>query len=160
MSNYKIEIKWAIVFVVTLLVWSFLEKSFGFHDERIGDHPIVSMFFMIPAILIYVFALRQKKSQFYNGTISFGQVFKSGLIVSLIIALLNPGVQYIISYVISPDYFANAIKHTVEGGFDTQENADAFFTYQSYVIQGIIWAILAGVISTLVIGLFIKSKKA
>lgn len=159
MSNYKIEIKWAFVFIATLLIWSLLEKVLGFHDERIGQHPIVSMFFMFPAVIIYIFALKEKKKKFYEGTISFSQIFKSGLIISLIIALINPGTQWIISYIISPDYFANAIKHTVEGGFDTQENADAFFTYKSYVVQGILFALFMGLLTTLIVGMFLKSKK-
>jgi hypothetical protein len=39
-----------------------------------------------------------------------------GLILSVIIAILSPGVQWIISYVISPEYFPNVIKRSVEIG--------------------------------------------
>lgn len=159
MTNYKIEIKWGLIFVATLLIWSLIEKLAGFHDEHIAEHPIISMFFMLPAIAIYIFALKEKKHHFYNGVITFGQIFKSGLIISLIVAIINPGTQWIISYVISPEYFANAIKHTVDGGFDTLENATAFFTYESYVVQGILFALFMGLLTTIIVGMFLRTKK-
>ena len=159
MSNYKIEIKWAFVFICSLLLWSLIEKLSGFHDEHIAEHPIISMFFMLPAVAIYIFALKEKKHKYYNGKVSFGQIFKTGLIISMIIAIVNPGTQWIISNVISPEYFTNAIKHTVEGGFDTLENATSFFTYQSYVVQGILFTLFMGLLTTIIVGMFIKSEK-
>lgn len=159
MTNYKLELKWAVIFVATLLLWSVLELLLGFHDQRIEHHPIVSMFFMLPAILIYALALKQKKHAYYDGSISFGQAFKSGLIITLLISLVNPGTQWVISYVITPDYFANAIKYTVDNGYDTLENATEFFTYQSYVVQGTLWALIMGIVTTIVVSLILKSKK-
>ena len=72
----------------------------------------------------------KKKYSYYNGTVSFGKILSSGLIITAIIAIINPATQWVISYVISPEYFSNAIKHTVDNGFDTLENATKFFTYK------------------------------
>lgn len=159
MSNYRIELKWAAIFVATLLLWSVLELLFGFHDEHIDQHPVVSMFFMVPAILIYALALKQKKYKYYGGNISFAQGFKSGLIITLLVSIVNPGTQWVISYVITPDYFENAIKYTIENGFDTPENAKEFFTYESYVVQGTLFALIMGIVTSSVVALIIKSKK-
>lgn len=157
-SKYKIEIKWAFVFIAALLGWSLLEKVLGFHSSRIGQHEYISMGFMIPAILIYVLALREKKMKFYNGHMSFKQGFIAGLIITLIVSLFNPFTQWVISTLISPSYFDNIIAFSVEGGYDTLEEAQAYFNYSTYALQGTIWAFAMGVITSLIVALFIRSK--
>lgn len=54
MKNFKIEIKWALIFILTSLVWMALEKALGWHDEKIADHSTLTNIFAIPAIAIYV----------------------------------------------------------------------------------------------------------
>ena len=61
MKNIKIELKWAFIFILTMLLWMLFEKSMGWHDEKIADHATYTNFFAIPAILVYVFALLDKK---------------------------------------------------------------------------------------------------
>ena len=61
MKPYKIEFKWAFIFIATILLWSLMEKLLGFHDENIKHHPIISMLFFVPSITIFVLALREKK---------------------------------------------------------------------------------------------------
>ena len=57
MKKIKIEIKWAIIFTIMVLVWMFIEKLAGFHSEHIDKHPIYTNFIIIPTIIIYVLAL-------------------------------------------------------------------------------------------------------
>jgi hypothetical protein len=47
MSQYKIEIKWALIFFIVSLIWIFLEKLVGLHDAHIDKHPIYTNFFAI-----------------------------------------------------------------------------------------------------------------
>lgn len=160
MSNYKIELKWAVIFIITLLLWSFIERIAGFHDSLIEYHAMFSMVFMIPAIVVFVLALKQKKSTFYSGQMSFKQGFVSGLIISLIVALVNPGTQWLISNVIAPDYFNNIITYSVENGYYVSlDAAKEYFNYKNYAIQGTISAFVMGAVTSLVIALIIKSKK-
>ena len=44
MKNIKIEIKWAIIFAVMGLVWMFIEKLVGLHNEHIDKHAIYTNF--------------------------------------------------------------------------------------------------------------------
>lgn len=111
--------------------------------------------------MIYVLALKDKKKNFYNGQISYRQGITSGIILSAIIALLYPLVQWIISYVITPEYFPNAIAYSLETGYyKTQEEAETFFNFKSYVIFGDVWALFMGIVTTAIVMLFLKSKKS
>ena len=156
MKTIKIELKWAVLFAIMGLLWMLMEKLVGLHDEHIDKHMFYSNFVAIPAILIYVFALLD----FYNGVMSYGQAFTSGLIMSLIIALLTPLTQYITSTVITPDYFANITEYAVAEGMMTQTDAEAYFNLQNYIIQATVFAPVMGIITTALVGLFIKKNAA
>jgi len=161
MRTIKIEIKWAVIFSLMTLLWMLLEKLTGLHSTHIDKHAYISNLFAIPAILIYVLALKDKKKNFYNGQISYRQGITSGIILSVIIALLYPLVQWIISYVITPEYFPNAIAYSLETGYyKTQEEAETFFNFKSYVIFGDVWALFMGIVTTAIVMLFLKSKKS
>ncbi len=98
------------------LVWMLMERMAGFHDTHIDKHPIVTNLIAIPAILLYVLALRDKKMHAYNGVMTYKQGFMAGLIMTAVITLFVPLTQYITSAVITPDYFDNMIAYSVENG--------------------------------------------
>src|SRR5690606_4342651 len=141
MKNIKIEIKWALIFSVVALLWMLLEKLSGLHGKHIDYHMYLTNLFAIPAIAIMVLALTDKKKNFYGGQMSYKQGLISGIVLSTIIALISPLTQWITSYVISPEYFPNVIKRSVElGYFTTTADAEAQFNYPNYAIQGAIGA--------------------
>src|SRR5690606_40686958 len=117
MKNIKIEIKWAFIFALISLVWMLLEKLSGLHGEHIDYHMYLTNLFAIPAIVTMILALKDKKKNYYNGQMSFKEGLISGTIISVIIAVLSPITQWITSYVISPEYFPNVIKRSVELGY-------------------------------------------
>lgn len=160
MKNIKIEIKWALIFSVIGLLWMLLEKICGLHGKHIDYHMYLTNLFSIPAIVMMVLALKNKKTDFYNGKMSYNQGLISGIILSAIIALLSPLTQWVTSYVISPEYFPNAIKRSVEiGYFYTIADAEANFNYPNYAIQGAIGALIMGIATTAIVMLFVKTKK-
>jgi hypothetical protein len=67
MKNLKIEIKWAIIFMLSIFIWMLIEKALGWHDEKIADHAVYTNIFALVAIGVYVFALSDKKRNFYKG---------------------------------------------------------------------------------------------
>lgn len=160
MKNIKIEIKWAIIFSVMGLLWMVLEKLCGLHGKYIDYHLYLTNLFAIPAIIAMVMALKDKKTNFYNGQMNYKQGLISGIILSIIIALLSPLTQWITSYVITPEYFPNVIKRSVEiGYFKTTAEAEANFNYQNYAIQGAIGAMVMGIVTTVIAMIFIQTKK-
>ena len=160
MKNIKIEIKWAIIFSLVGLLWMLLEKLVGLHSEHIDKHMYLTNLFAIPAIILMVLALKDKKKDFYKGQMSYKQGFISGLILSIIIALLSPLTQWITSTIITPEYFPNVIAYAVETGYHKSlEEAEAFFNLKNYMIQGAIGALVMGVVTTAIAMIFIRSKK-
>lgn len=159
MSHIKIEIKWAIIFSVMGLLWMVLEKVSGLHGAHIDYHLYLTNLFAIPAIIVMVLALKDKKNNFYNGQMSYKQGLYSGIILSVVIALISPLTQWITSYVITPEYFPNVIKRSVElGYYPSTAAAEAQFNYQNYTVQGAVGALLMGIITTAIAMLFIRTK--
>lgn len=158
MKNIKTEIKWAFIFILMMLAWMVMEKLFGFHDERIELHPIVSNFVAIPAIAIYVFALLNKRKKDYNGKMTYGQGFKSGLIITIIVTVFTPLTQYLTSEVISPEYFENVINYSVEQEYLTREAAEDYFNLKSYIFQSTIGALIMGAVTTSFVAIFTRKK--
>lgn len=158
--NYRnVEIKYALVFSIVGLLWMVLEKFFGLHSTYIDFHMYLTNLFAIPAIYIMVSALKDKKQKFYNGKITYKQGLLSGVLLSLFIAILSPLTQYITTYIITPEYFSNVIKRSVElGYYKTTADAQANFNYKNYAMQGAIGAFIMGVITTAIAMIFIRTK--
>lgn len=159
MKNRKIEIKWAIYFSIMTLCWMLLEKFAGLHGKYLDYQLYLTNLFAIPAIWMMTLALKEKKLHFYSGNISYQQGLISGIILSALIALLSPITQWITSYIITPEYFPNVIKRSVElGYYKTTEEAAANFNYQNYAIQSTIFAFVFGLLTSAIIMLFLKTK--
>ncbi len=160
MKSIKIEIKWALLFSLMMLLWMLLEKTAGLHGRYIDKHAIFTNFVAIPAIAMYALALLDKRKNAYNGVMSYRQGVISGLILTAIITVLSPLTQYITSTFITPDYFSNVIAYAVRTGKMTQEAAEAYFNLKSYLIQVLIGTPIMGIITTLVVALFTRKKAA
>ncbi len=159
MKNIKLEIKWAVIFTVMALLWMVLEKLCGLHGKYIDYHLYLTNLFAIPAIWVMVLALKDKKKNFYNGNMSYKQGLISGIIISVFIALISPLSQWIISYVITPEYFPNVIKRSVElDYYKTTAEAEANFNYLNYAKQGAIGALVMGIVTTAIAMIFIRTK--
>ena len=90
---------------------------------------------------------------------TYKQGLISGIILSFFIALLSPLTQWITSYVITPEYFPNVIKRSVElGYFKTATEAEANFNYMNYATQSAIGALVMGIVTTAIAMIFIRTK--
>jgi len=158
MQKYRTELKWGGLFMVAMLAWMTLERVVGLHSTLIDKHATYTNFFSIIAISVYVFALKDKKANDLKGHMTWKEGFISGVIISVVVAVLTPFGQLITAYVISPDYFGNAIRYGVEHGLTTQVEAEAYFNLKSYIIQSTIFALLMGIVTSAVVAFFLKSK--
>ena len=158
MKNYQIEIKWGVIFFVISLLWMYFEKLMGWHDVLIAKHPIFSNFFGLIAIGVYLFAIHDKRKNFFRGKMSWRQGFISGVILSIVIALLSPIGQLITHYLISPEFFENAIESSVERNAMQQKDAEAYFNLSSYIVQSIAGALMFGVVTAAIAALILKKK--
>jgi len=158
MKKIAIEIKWAILFIIVQLVWMIGERLAGLHDENIEQHAIVTNFFAVVAISVYVVALLDKRKNSFEGKMTWIQGFISGLIITLGVTILTPLSQYITCTFITPHYFENMIAYSVETGRLTQEAAEANFNMQTYIIQSSIFAPAVGLVTSAIVALFTRKK--
>ncbi len=159
LQKYGIEIKWAFIFIGMTLAWMLLEKLSGLHGKYIDYHLYLTNLYAIPAVWVYVLALKDKKKQFYGGKMSFKEGFVSGLIITAIVTVFSPLSQWIISYVITPEYFPNVIKRSVElGYYKTTADAKANFNFENYAKQSTIAALVMGLVTTAIVAFFVRTK--
>lgn len=158
MKSLKVEIKWALLFILMQLAWITTEKLAGFHDERIDQHAIVTNFIAIPSILLYVLALLEKRRNVYDGKMTYVQGLFTGLWMTLLVSILAPLSQYITSTYITPDYFNNMIAHSVSTDQMSQSEAEAFFNLKNYTIIVLYSTPVMGIITSLIVAVFTRRK--
>ena len=158
MNNRLLELKWAVLYTLFLLVWMIFERLMGWHDVLIEKHHLYTLLFYFPAIAIYFIALTDKRNNFYGGIISYKNAFVSGLILTAFITIFAAPAQYIISTYITPDYFSNIQKYAVLSGKATLEEAQEFFSLKSYIIQSVAGSLFFGIVITSIVSLFVKRK--
>jgi hypothetical protein len=158
MKKIRIEFKWALIFTAVSLAWMLLERIAGLHSTHIALHAVYTNFFAIVAIAVYVFALLDKRRNYYSGKMTYSQGFISGLIITFIVTLLTPLTQYITATLVTPDYFNNAIDYSVSQGNLTREAAEQYFSLNNYIIQSVIFAPIMGIITSAIVAIFTKTK--
>lgn len=136
-----------------------LEKTTGLHDEHLGLQMYLTNLFAIPAVAVYVFALREIKAKIFSGNMNFKAGFISGCTITLIITFFSAPNQWIISEVITPEYFHNVIEYSLRTGYYTKrEDAEAFFNLRNYMQQSVIGAAVMGIITSAITAFFLRSK--
>ena len=89
---------------------------------------------------------------------NWSQGFISGIVVSIVVAILTPLAQYITHTFVTPDYFTNIIDHAVERGSMTREAAEEYFNLTSYILQSFFFALVVGVVTSAIVALFVRKK--
>jgi hypothetical protein len=160
MKNYIIEIRWAFIFTVTAILWAGIEKLMGMHDSKIGSQPVFSMLFAIPAIFVYVLALLEIKQKKFNGVMSWKEGVVSGFVMSLFVAVLSPVSQWATYTLISPEFFAKAVKFYTDKHILTETRALEAFNLAAYMKKSITESLSMGVITSALVALIVKTKTA
>ncbi len=141
-----------------MLVWMYFEKAMGWHDEHIGDHATYTNFVAIPSILIYVFALLEKRKKYFHNVMSWKQGFISGMIVTVVVVILTPLSQLITHELITPDYFENVKAFAVSQGLKTPSEAEAYFNFKNYLWQSTLGALIMGAVTSAIVAVFVRRK--
>jgi len=159
MKKYTTELKWGVIFSLATLLWMYFEKAMGWHGEKIDQHAAMTNFFAIIAIAIYVFALLDKRKRDFGGRMTWIQGFVSGVIISIVVALLSPLTQWITNTYISPEYFDNIIDYSIEAGYyDNEVDARAHFNLQAYILQSAVGAFIMGVVTSAIVAIFVRKN--
>ena len=158
MKKFIIELKWALLFFIAGLIWTFFEKFMGWHDEQIGKQALYGTLFAVIAIGIYILALLDKKRNFYDGVMTWGQGFVAGALITVFIAVLSPFAQYLSYRIISPDYFQHITAYTLSHTSMTEKGAAAYYNLKSFMLQSVFTALAMGIVTSAIVAYFVKSK--
>ncbi len=158
MKKFSIEIKWGVIFTIFSLLWMAMERALGWHDVHIAKHAALTNLFAIPAIILVVFTLLDKRKNFFKGKMTWKQGFLTGLVMTVVIVILSPLSMWMTNTLITPFYFDNVIAHSVETRKLTLEQAEKYFSMGSYIIQSLMGASVMGVVTSAVVAFFVKKK--
>jgi hypothetical protein len=158
--TFRTELKWAGIFILSLLGWMLAENIVGLHGSNIAYHQYCTMGYIVPAVWISVLALRDKRDRDYHGEMNYKQGLLSGIIISAFVTVCSPVSQWIITYIITPEFFPNVIAYSVQTGYyATIEEAEQYFNYSNYAIQSTVWSAVMGVITSVGTAFFVKTKQ-
>lgn len=135
-----------------------LEKTLGWHEEKIAYQYWLTMLFAPFAIFMYLLEMREKRRRVYGGKMTWLQGFVTGVILSVFIALLSPLAQYITHNFITPKYFNNVIEYSVTNDLMTRTRANDYFNINSYIFQSAIGALGFGVATAAIVAIFVRKK--
>jgi hypothetical protein len=158
MKKFSVEIKWGIIFTLFTLIWMIFERILGWHDNYIDKHAILTNLYAIPAIILVVLALRDKRTKVFDGKMTWKQGFLTGLGMTVVIVLLSPLSMWITMEFITPYYFENVKSFSIESGKLTQAQAEQIFNMGSYVIQSTIVAAIMGTVTSAIVAFFTKKS--
>jgi hypothetical protein len=159
MGKFRLEIKWGLAFTAMVAFWMGMENAAGLHDRHIDKHAYYTSLILVPAVAIYLLALLDVRKSRYGGAMSYAQGIRYGLGLTAVIVLLSPLNQALVSFVLSPSYFENAIRLSVDKGFLDLESARSRFTFGSYLVQGAIGGLVTGAFMTAVLAAFTRGRR-
>ncbi|MBS0031837.1 DUF4199 domain-containing protein [Chitinophaga sp. 22321] len=157
MEKIKIEIQWAFVYAVMTLTWAGLGKLLGFMDSKIAYSLLYNTLILIPSFVIYLLAAFAKRTA-QGGIIRFRQVFISGLVMTGFITILGIFTTIIFLKIIAPGFFEHSINYVTTHNKMPREQALAQFNLNSFIIQGILGAIVTGGIFSLITSFIVRKK--
>jgi len=157
--QYRIEMKWGVIFSVISLVWALIGKAFAFDSDRIEYNQVFNSLILIPAVVVYYLAAIDKRNNFYSGNISFKKSFISGMVVTLFITLLGIVTTAIATMLISPQLFDNLITYTTANNLMTRQEAINQFNLTTYIVTGILAGPATGLVFSTLVSLIIPKKR-
>ena len=153
----SVEVKWAFIFMGISFIWMLGEKVFGLHDLYIDKHFQYTQFFLMPVILTYVLALRDKRRAECSMMMTYKEGLVAGVQISALITILTPFIQLINLELISPGFFEKAIEYNVSVGRFSQAEAERYFSLKNFIIQSMTGVTVVGNSASIVTAYFTKS---
>lgn len=160
MKNFKIEIKWALILTIAMIIWMLLERLVGLHDEYIAYQSTSANLLIIVPIIVYYIALREKRKKIYSGIMNYKQGFITGIMLTLFATILNPLHQLITFQIVSQAFFSNMIEYVVNQNMMTREIAENQFIAQKFLLQGIIGTPIMGLVVTSIVAIFTRKNSS
>lgn len=158
MKKIYIELKWAVIFSITLLCWILFEKTMGWNKEQFEDFWWLTLFFAPFAVLMYLLALREKRRRVFGGEMTWIQGFISGVIISLFAALLSPLTEYVAYNFFTPDYFNTIAESSVTNDLMARTKMNNLLHINNYRWQSAFGLFGFGVLNSVIAAFFVRKR--
>lgn len=156
-KHLRLAFKWAVIYTGMTIGWAVLGKLLGLHDARIQYNLAFNSAVLIPSFPVYLLAIREMSA---SSPMKYGGRLLCGLLLTAFVTMLGP-LNPVISFVfISPHFFENAIRFSVESGMMTDAAARQQFNLTTFIVQGFIGAPIFGLVLSLVAALFPRPPRA
>ncbi len=156
MHRLPTEVRWAFIYSIVAIGWFLFEKLMGWHGPRIEKHGLYRAFLILPSLAVYALAIREKREYFYDGNMTWIEGLKSGVMMTIFIAMLSVPVQWFSYHIISPGFFDKVIRFQVSSDMMDEKSAREYFNLSSYLVLSPIICFLAGFMTSAVVSIFVK----
>ncbi|MDR0227534.1 MAG: DUF4199 domain-containing protein [Flavobacteriaceae bacterium] len=160
MKKFSIEFKWAALATLAALIWMIIEKSLGFHDEKIRYEIGFAMLFNLILIIFYWLNIREKKQVYYEGIITWQKAFISGLVLTVMISFFYPLIQYIGYNQLTPGFMQHLQEALITEGKMTLEDAQKNASFDLFMRNAVFNNLSFGVVYSAIIAYFMQTKGA
>ncbi len=159
MKKFAIEIRWAIRYIFVYIAWIFLEKYSGAYDAHIDNYFLFSFGFYILAFLLYLMAIKEKKTSYFGNNMDWKQGTISGIYMTAFIAILMPFAQIVIHKAIATEFFPNMIKRSLASKNANPEAIRDYFSFPDYITHTIFLTLSIGMIYAAVASRVLRNRK-
>lgn len=159
MKKFAIEFRWGITYFLAYTLWLMMEKSLGFHGEKIMYQPVFHLLFFFVALGLYGLMLRDKKKNYFKNELNWRDGFFSGLMYTFIIAMLSVMSMVTFHEWLSPNFLEDMKNLVVSQGQLDEEQATEFFSFSKTLSQHIYMILSQGAILSAMWSFFLKTKE-
>lgn len=161
---FKIALKYGILIVLFTFIWICLEYWIGIHTDYIDYHPLATLLSLVVPLILLYYAMREAK-RYDAGEFSYGDAFKVGLYVTLVVAVLNPLGQWLFQQMVFPGYLEAMQAHTearqLAQGIDVEvarQVSTEEYALDSFLLRAVLGSLAAGLIMSAILAIFVRDK--
>ncbi|TVR77466.1 MAG: DUF4199 domain-containing protein [Saprospirales bacterium] len=155
--KYKHEFRWAVVLTAFSGLWLFLAYLLGFLDKRIDLYLSLQSLWLIPASLIFYWAIKNLRDGQNKGELSFWQGVQSGTLIAVIAIPMHILLNLLFFYTLGAGFFEAAIQYSIELGMDPRE-LEVFYSFPALLFRETTGLIAFGFIISLFLSMFLKRE--
>jgi hypothetical protein len=165
-SPTKIALKWGLIIGLVNLLWLYLSYYIGLHTNGIMVFQLVPFVWLLITLAGYLLALRELRRR--QPVLRYWMGVRMGLLIAVItavIAILMQVGYHIVIHPAWPEYMTQQTREyfTTQGLPQAQieeqvTQARQTFSLKSYATQSAVAALLAGIVLSVIIMIFLRHK--
>ena len=164
----KLEVKYGLITGGGIALWVLGEFVLGLHTVRLDLGEYSGYLSIIVPIIVFYFALKEKKDKELNGMLSIKQALKSGFLISLVAGTVIALFFYVYPTFINPQWMQLGLEFErnkmIASGVPLEQvlaqidDLQALYTVPVQMGAAFVGTILQGVIISLAMALVLRKK--